>query len=465
MGTILSTVSVKLKLPGCRLEVLDGSNPVSTQEFEQRRVKIGRSEELENDLVLSDDPSVSSFHCELIYDEEDGYRLRDNDSTNGIWLGDVRVYDAHLTTPINITVGDTVVRFTPLERTYEVTQNMADQIAGFHFSNRDMRQLCVRARKLVQLGMDSILLYGETGSGKGAIASVLRHDCEENKVPFETVNCAAIPENLLESELFGYVKGAFTGAAHDHVGAFKRADGGILFLDEVGELPLAQQAKLLTSLDKRMGQYEFRPVGSRNTETSNFILLAGTNRNLRKEVQEGSFREDLYYRIAGCELHIPPLRERQEDIEGLLESTLEKLSEQHGTLMLTVASGVRDKLLSYPWPGNVRELLHTINHAVVHAITMDRTQILEKDLPPQIVQEQSQTAPRSTQQLPVYPTEDSIPPYHDAKSQVLEDFQREYLSRLLEITEGNVSMASRISGMDRKRITSLRNKYFADDDE
>ncbi len=458
VGTILSTVSVNLKLPGCKLEVVESPGPAVSKEFEQRRLKIGRSAELENDLVL-EDPSVSGFHCELIYDEESGYRLRDHGSTNGIWLGDIRIYDAHITTPVRITVGDSVVLFTPLERTYKVTQKLGDEIAGFHFRDREMRQLCVRARKLVQLGIGSILLHGETGSGKGAIAAILESDCREQKKPFETVNCAAIPENLLESELFGHVKGAFTGADRNHIGAFKRADGGILFLDEMGELPLQQQAKLLTSLDKRMGRYEFRPIGARKTESSSFTLLAGTNRNLRKDVEDGRFREDLYYRIAGSELHVPPLRERPNDIECLLDVVLDELSKKHGEQVLTLASDVRKDLLSYNWPGNVRELLHTIRHAAAHAMTVDRYQITVEDLPSQVLRGIEGRPQHITQEIMLMPPGDEIPAYHAAKTKVLESFQKEYIARILQHTNGNVSQASRVSGMDRKRISDLKKKY------
>lgn len=465
LGTILSTVSVKLKLPGCRLEVQSGPCSGLSKEFDQRRVKLGRSDALDNDLILSNDPSVSSFHCEFIFDEGEGYRLRDPGSTNGVWLGGVRLHEAHITTPVQLLLGDSSIRFTPLDRTVEVTQTMADQIAGFYFRDRAMRQLFVRAGKLVQLGVDSILLYGETGSGKGAIAALLRQRCQEQDLPFETVNCAGIPEHLLESELFGYLKGAFTGSMRDHVGALKRADGGILFLDEVGELPLSQQAKLLTSLDKRGGVYEFRPIGATKHETSRFVLLAGTNRNLRDEVKEGRFREDLYYRIAGCELYVPPLRERPSDIECLLDAHLETLGQQHLNQRLSVTSEVRERLMQYSWPGNVREFLHTINHAAIHAISADRTNILIDDLPRAMLLEESVSSASSgalnAQGIDgIYPTDKHIPSYHDAKNKVLEEFQREYLSRLLEYTEGNVSLASRIAGLDRKRITSLRKLYF-----
>lgn len=458
MSTILSTVSVKLKLPGCKLEVLEGPGPKLSQEFEQRRIRIGRSAESENDLVL-EDPSVSGFHCELVYDEESGYRLRDHGSTNGIWLGDIKLIEAYITTPVRIAVGDSVVLFTPLERTFEVTQNLGDQIAGFHFRDREMRQLCVRARQLVKLGIGSILLHGETGSGKGAIAAILEHDCREQGIPFETINCAAIPENLLESELFGHVKGSFTGADRNHVGAFKRADGGILFLDEIGELPLQQQAKLLTSLDKRMGQYEFRPIGARKVESSHFTLLAGTNRNLRQDLEEGRFREDLYYRIAGSELHIPPLRDRPSDIECLMDVVLDELGSKHGGHILTLASDVRQQLMTHPWPGNVRELLHTLRYAVAHAITAERSQLELADLPLQMSQSTKTPAQRNTQKNVVLPVDDEIPAYHEAKTEVLESFQKEYLTRLLLYTKGNVSKASRVSGMDRKRISDLKKKF------
>jgi two-component system NtrC family response regulator len=218
----------------------------------------------------------------------------------------------------------------------------------------------------------SILIEGESGTGKELVARALHHGSERRERPFVAVNCAAIPGELLESELFGHVKGAFTGAIRERKGKFEQADGGTLFLDEVGELPLELQPKLLRALQEK----EIEPVGG-HARSVDVRIVAATNRDIEAAMREGRFREDLYYRLAVIPIHLPPLRERRGDIPLLIRHFLAK----HGAAALQVDAAAEQALVQYDWPGNVREL----ENALERMILLRRGEVIERgDLPPKI---------------------------------------------------------------------------------
>jgi len=221
----------------------------------------------------------------------------------------------------------------------------------------------------------NILITGESGTGKELVARTIHEMGNRKEGPFEVVNCAAIPENLLESELFGYRKGTFTGAIHDKIGKFVSADGGILFLDEIGELPLALQAKLLRVIQDR----EVTPLGTNKKIKVNFRLLSATNRNLYEMVQKGQFREDLYFRLNVIPIHLPPLRDRKEDLPLFIQTLLEKNSFKMGKPLKQLSNKVKKLLYNYDYPGNVRELSNIIEYAM--ALSQNDTIELD-DLPP-----------------------------------------------------------------------------------
>ena len=222
----------------------------------------------------------------------------------------------------------------------------------------------------------SILIRGETGSGKEIVARAIHHASPRAERPFVSINCAALPEGLLESELFGHEKGSFSGAVAKSLGLFRAAHGGTLFLDEVGEMPAAVQAKLLRALETR----EVRPVGATESIAIDVRIVAATNRDLEAEVHAGRFREDLYFRFAVIEVAVPPLRERPDDIPLLAGHFLRTIARQRSEPERKLAPAVLERFLAYPWPGNVRELLNTIEHAA----TLGEDTIELADLPARI---------------------------------------------------------------------------------
>jgi DNA-binding NtrC family response regulator len=219
----------------------------------------------------------------------------------------------------------------------------------------------IRRAELVAVTKSTVLILGETGTGKELVARAIHDRSAQRDMPLIKVNCAAIPETLLESELFGHVRGAFTGATTTKKGKFALADGGSIFLDEIGTMSPALQSKLLRVLQER----EFEPLGSERTEKVDLRVIAATNRDLRQMVAEGKFQEDLFYRLNVIPIDIPPLRERREDIPALVEHFVQKHSQRIGRRIERMEDGVLTGLLQYDWPGNVRELENTIERAVV----------------------------------------------------------------------------------------------------
>jgi DNA-binding NtrC family response regulator len=280
-----------------------------------------------------------------------------------------------------------------------------------------------------------VLLTGESGTGKDLVARTLHYHSERKHRPFVPVNCAAIPEHLLESELFGYVRGAFTDARKDKRGLFVEAQGGSLYLDEIGELPLALQAKLLRVIEDK----EVRPLGSTRGEKVDVRILAATNRDLRRAVAEGKFREDLFYRLNVVDIYLPPLRERLEDLPLLIEYLIEH-SPQSARARRLSAEALRI-LLNYPWPGNVRELKNVIERALV---LCQGEEITETDLPPHLTMSKPQVAT----------LEDAF-----LRRRSLADLEREYILLTMERTEENKTQTADILGIDRKTLYRKLDEY------
>ena len=277
----------------------------------------------------------------------------------------------------------------------------------------------------------TICIEGESGTGKELIAKTLHLASSRADRQFVAINCAAIPEMLVESELFGYEKGAFTGAVQNKKGLFSQAQRGTFFLDEISEMPLFMQAKLLRVMQEK----EFFPVGGRKAIKMDIRFIATSNKNLKDEVKKGNFREDLFYRIHVIVIQLPPLRERKGDIPVLSHYFLDKLSKDKGKKITGFSSTALQKLMLYSWPGNVRELQNTIESAV----TMSNEDIISDNLI-----------------LPALNAEaNNLKPLKDAK----ENFEKNYLLQLIELTEGNMTQAARLAGKYRADLYELLKKY------
>jgi len=288
----------------------------------------------------------------------------------------------------------------------------------------------------------TVLLSGETGTGKEVVARAIHRKSARHARPFVAVNCAAVPETLLESELFGHTKGAFTGAGTTHKGLFIQADGGTLFLDEVGEMPLVLQPKLLRALEQR----HVRPVGGTAEIPVDVRLIAATNQNLRGAVAQGTFREDLYYRLNVLELSLPPLRDRGNDILVLAQHFLEAIAESTGHASSGFSRAAAERLLTYPWPGNVRELRNCIERALALS---EHDKIDVRDLPPAIRQHQSSAVAAGGDDTELIP---------------LEILERRHIERVLASVDGNKTEAARILGVDRRTLYRKLDTYQASDD-
>jgi two-component system response regulator AtoC len=303
-------------------------------------------------------------------------------------------------------------------------------------SSRPMAEVQEVIRK-VSPTTTAVLITGETGTGKELIARALHRSSPRNDQPFIKINCTAISENLVESELFGYEKGAFTGAVTAKPGRFELAHKGTLFLDEVGEIPREMQAKLLQAIQDQ----SFERVGGLKTLSVDVRLIAATNRNLLQRVKEGKFREDLFYRLNVFPIHIPPLRERTEDILPLTAHFIAKFNRKLGRAVEGIAPEVRERLLAYPWPGNIRELEHLIERLILMA---DEPLLTMQFVPPEIAV--SVAGPAS-------PTEDqSETPGHDALKSHMEEMERQIIARCLEECGGNVTRAAERLGLSRKGL-------------
>jgi Nif-specific regulatory protein len=284
----------------------------------------------------------------------------------------------------------------------------------------------------------TVMIRGESGTGKELVAQEIHYNSYRARKPFIKVNCAALPESVIESELFGHEKGAFTGAVSERKGRFELADGGTLFLDEIGELPVSMQVKLLRVLQEQ----EFERVGGTRTIKVNVRLITATNRNLEQEIERGTFREDLYYRLHVFPIHIPPLRERRSDIILLCDHFIEKYNRRNHRSVKRINSAAIDLFMSYHWPGNVRELENCIERAVL--LSTDEV-IHSFHLPPSL-----QSA------------ESSNTEFSSALQQAIDDLERDLIADALKSSRGNRAKAARSLGIS-ERIMGLRvDKYRID---
>ncbi|MGH7163306.1 MAG: sigma-54 interaction domain-containing protein, partial [Planctomycetota bacterium] len=334
------------------------------------------------------------------------------------------------------------------------------RLADFASRSPKMRRLMATARRLVSTD-SSLLILGETGVGKEWLARAVHAEGPRASGPFMAVNCAALPETLLESELFGHERGSFTGAVRARRGYFELAHKGTIFLDEVGEIPAHLQVKLLRVLQER----KIQPVGSERPIAVDVRVIAATNRDLEADMESGRFRPDLYYRLGVVTLTVPPLRERREDIPSLVESYLDQYRTRFGRQVARVGTAAMDALTRYAWPGNVRELINVIERAV---LLCAGDEIGVADLPDNLVATRpaDPPAPPGTPPPPPLPRSLLERPLRAAREQVVGSFEREYLAGVLRESGGRVGEAAARAGInprslfDKMRQHGLRKEDF-----
>ena len=312
--------------------------------------------------------------------------------------------------------------------------------------------------------LTSILIGGETGTGKGLVAKILHYSGQRKEEPFIDINCAAIPKDMLESELFGHEPGAFTGAKNRHRGLMEQADGGTLFLDEIGEMDIGLQSKLLTAIEEQ----SFRRVGGEQKISVDIQLIAASNKNLRQAADEGLFRGDLYHRISVFELHLPALRERSGDIPQIVENLLEEFSARAGKNVSHVSDDVRDALMAYAWPGNVRELRNVIERSVMLA---DGPELPGEwlGLPQPSVSSRHQQTVRHAASVAAMDTPASAAPRdNDGTASItlpldgsmsLEKMEEEIIKAALARNDNNIMAAVRVLGTTRETLRYRIRKY------
>jgi len=367
-----------------------------------------------SDVLLSD-PTVSRRHLS-VEPGEDGVIVRDLGSTNGSFVQGARFQELTLGFGAEVTIGHTILKYVPDEETLDPTPT--DEEAFGSLVGRDPK-----LRKLFRLLGDvanteaTVLLEGETGTGKELLAEEIHRHSVRRDGPFVVFDCGAVPSELIESALFGHVRGAFTGAISDRRGAFAEADGGTIFLDEVGELSPEVQPVLLRALDK----HAIRPVGGASYENVSVRVVAATNRNLRNEMNAKHFREDLYYRLAVVRVSVPALRQRLDDIPLLADHFVRQFC---GDRHIEIGGRELEKLKQHAWPGNVRELRNVIERAcaLCHGERLEIDETFE-------VRPISE-APSAGVDLDL--------PFKQAKARVIDAFEREYIQALLKRHKGNL---------------------------
>ncbi len=317
---------------------------------------------------------------------------------------------------------------------------LPDESAGMIGRSPAMLELYKQIARVAP-SKSTVLIIGESGTGKELVARSIHEHSARAKGPFVPVNCGALTENLLEAELFGYVKGSFTGAAADRKGLWEEAEGGTLFLDEIGETSAAMQVKLLRALQEK----EIRRVGATKNTKVDARVVAATNRDLEKEVEAKNFREDLFYRLSVFTLHAPALRERRSDIPLLAERFLRSAAENAGRGTLKLSEEAIMMLVAYDWPGNVRELESSIEYA---ALQSRGTEIKPADLPPKL---QSAEVRETAQRSPLTALFDDLP--------TLDELERRYLKHVLEVVGGSRTKAAMVMGIDRRTLYRMAERF------
>jgi DNA-binding NtrC family response regulator len=419
----------------CRLRVMSTTEGASTIEIAIPSIGVVVGADAACDVVLVD-PAVSRRHC-TIAPSDGGFIVVDLDSRNGTFVDQVAIKRATVLPGAVVRIGTSLLQLLPDEVSIELEPSTASTFGALYGESAAMRRVFAMLERAS--GSDaSVLFIGESGTGKELAARAVHDHSSRRDRPFVVFDCGATSETLIESDLFGHRKGAFTGASADRVGAFAAADGGTLFLDEIGDLPLALQPKLLRLLEAG----EITPLGAQRSERYDVRVVAATHHDLWNEVGSGSFRGDLYYRLAVVEVHLPALRQRTGDVAEIVRRMLVSLRGA-GTETGEIAGANLDRLRAYHWPGNVRELRNVIARAVALSApgtSFDRMPILLR-----AAANAEREQPRATADRP----------FADAKQEVVGRFEREYLEDLLRRSNGSMTEAAQRAGLERKYLYRL----------
>ncbi len=422
-----------------RLVQLAGPEVGKTFALRDERTVVGKS--VDCDIPVAD-LTVSRKHFAVV-NENGRYLVKDLGSTNGTYLDGAGIKEAYLRAGGLIKAGEVVFRFQPEYDQVRVTPSDQHRLGDLVGSSLRMREIFATLEKVARSDA-TVLIFGETGSGKGAAVSALHQASQRKNGPLTVMDCASVARNLMESELFGHLKGAFTGASSRRLGALEASKGGTLFIDELDDLPLDLQPKLLRAIEERV----FMPLGSNKPVKFDARVVAASKKDLWKEVSYGNFREDLYYRLSVVSMRLPPLRERPEDIPLLFDH----FSKGTDLCFDRLSRDVQTRWLQHTWPGNVREIRNAVER--LHAFGADGLGL-------------NPETGRSPGSRDVLLRPDLESPFKQAKEKLILEFERKYLERLMQGAKDGIAGAARRAGIDRKHLYSLleRHGFLKKDDQ
>jgi DNA-binding NtrC family response regulator len=414
-----------------RLEVVKGPDKKKQVDLDSDRIVVGSHEGC--DLVLGD-PTVSRQHFEIVL-VPTGYRIRDLDSLNGITVDGMRAYDVVVERGATIGLGETRIKLAATADTVDLALSARTTCGPLIGRSTQMRRVFDLIEKVADTPT-TVLLTGESGTGKEVAARALHELSGRADGPFVVVDCGALPPTLIESELYGHERGAFTGADRPRKGAFEEGTGGTLFLDEIGELPLDLQTRLLGAIERR----QIQPLGGSKSRPIDVRLIAATNRDLRREVNRGNFRADLFFRLAVVTMEMPALRDRPEDIPLYVDSFLAEWAAEGQAL--TIGPDTVEDLQKRPWPGNVRELRNTLERAAA-------------------LGEVEEAPPGDTPSEPtgVSATVDPTIPFKTGKAMLVQQYEHAYVEALMKAHNNNITRAARGAEIDRVYLLRLLDKF------
>lgn len=454
-----------------QLVIASGPEKGKVLEIVKPRVTGGRS--IISDLVVPD-KAVSGTHFEVSA-RDDGFRLRDLNSRNGVFVGDLRVRDVYLRSGTVFRVGHTSIQFQATQDMVEIELSKRDRFDQVLGGSPAMREIFAHLEKIAPTDL-TCLVTGETGTGKEMVARAIHNASHRRNRPFVVLDCGSIPRELIESTLFGHEKGSFTGAIGQQIGCFEQASGGTIFLDEIGELELSLQPKLLRVLEQR----EIKRVGGDRTIKVDVRVVAATNRDLREEVNRSHFREDLYFRLSVVNVELPPLRERREDIPALAHHFLRDVAGRRG-LTMSFGQEALAALMTHAWPGNVREMRNVVERAAAltdDAVITRADLVFGREMGPSVVvsHDLAQAGAVAAQRAAAAAGGMELPPnsgpaifdpkllvgglaFKQTKQVVVDAFEMAYLQALMGRNDGNITRAAQEAGLTRYHLRELLKRH------